>query len=541
MDDAQQHVLDAFGMWGDALCAWCCAVSTEELQRFRATFAEIPASAGEAATAVALLGRKLLEDSDEPHPLHARSIAASRLAMIVKDREHTVLNAIRREAGGEVPDRFHEDPLVAASRWLGRDVLPCYLLLEAHDGGPEHDQDLLEMGREFLFEYAGYKHPAILAFKDAFADDERFASLREALAAERTLTGTDLKLSGSTYLVGDALPHAPLVHGADLVRGLIEAAWDRQLLAGVADPSLALARIPEVLDELVRALAGEQIEVPACVGLRGLALPQGAEPRVRGGVLRAPTLGEWRRSGDDDQVALVLQLRMKSSINATADVGHARWRGWHAPPWPDLADRAEAVSLASALASDSDFPPGVTVAWASVCGPMGQERVELRPGGRPEDVVVLDDDGAKALVVWTARVHRHGARLPSVARRRAISALHERAIYADGLVDAIISLESLFGGGASLRLQAACAWLLAPQDLEARRRIFDSAGALYGLRSATVHNGSAVVGDDWQQAVGLLRSVLRRLLTDRTDLLTGAGIGDRLVLGEPPPPRDERL
>ncbi len=117
--------------------------------------------------------------------------------------------------------------------------------------------------------------------------------------------------------------------------------------------------------------------------------------------------------------------------------------------------------------------------------------------------------------------------------RRAISALHERVLFADGLVDALISLELIFGGGASLRIQAACAWLLAPTDYVQRRVVFERVGQLYILRSRVVHGGIKVVGSDWREAVDVLRGVLRRLLADRTDLLTGGKIGDRLLLGEP--------
>ena len=147
----------------------------------------------------------------------------------------------------------------------------------------------------------------------------------------------------------------------------------------------------------------------------------------------------------------------------------------------------------------------------------------------------LSPQEALALAEWTARVKRQRTRFPGVAVRRAISALHERTLFADGLVDTLISLESLFGGGTSLRIQSACAWLLAPEDYLERRVVFDRVDKLYGLRSGVVHGGKKIVGSDWQEAVGILRDVFRRLLTDRTDLLTGGKIGDRLLLGEPAP------
>lgn len=117
-------------------------------------------------------------------------------------------------------------------------------------------------------------------------------------------------VSSLVYLVGEVLPDAPLIRASDLARGLVEAAWDRQLLTGNPDPALALDRLPEVLDELCRGLNGEEITVPACIGLRGLALPAGLELPIDGGVLRAPTLSEWHHGDEPDPVALVMATKI---------------------------------------------------------------------------------------------------------------------------------------------------------------------------------------------------------------------------------------
>ena len=298
-DDPSQLVLTLIETWGDSLCAWCLGVSLEELEGYRFIFADIPEEVERSARFLDEAGAAVLSESFDPQPVTRHAAALGHLSHVRDGGKHTVLNGIRLAAGGALPSIDDEDDLVAAARWLGRDVLPCYLYLHAGLGGPDHerDRDVLELGRQTLFEGAGHDHPALPAFEAAFPNDPRFDSLRRVFATERPLVGADILVSGSAYLSGDSLPEAPLVRARDLPRALVEAAWDRQLLLGDPDPSAALERLPGLIQELARGLGGAQIAVPACVGLRGLTLPPDGEViRVHDGMLRLPTL--YRAAAD---------------------------------------------------------------------------------------------------------------------------------------------------------------------------------------------------------------------------------------------------
>ncbi len=391
--DPGQLILGLIETWGDAVCAWCLGVSPAQLDEYRDIFGEIPEVVELSARMLADVAATVLSHSYDSQPVSRHAAALGHLSRIDAGREHTPLNMIRLASGAALASIGDDDALVAAARWLGRDVLPCYLYLEAGSGGPDHDRDrdVLELGRQALFEGAGHEHPAIAAFEAAFATDPRFDGLRGTFATERPLAGTDISVSGSAYLSGDTSPDTPMIRASDLPRTLVEAAWDRQLLLGDPDPARALDHLPGVLTELVSGLDGVQIAVPACVGLRGLMLPGGNEGvSVRGGVLRPPTVHELRRTDGDDPIGCVLQMRLKARMEVSAAAPERLWRRWHEPPWTRLAGYAEAVALASTLASDADWPAGVTIAWAAVCGPTGPAALEAAPGGRPEELVQLD-------------------------------------------------------------------------------------------------------------------------------------------------------
>ena len=72
---------------------------------------------------------------------------------------------------------------------------------------------------------------------------------------------------------------------------------------------------------------------------------------------------------------------------------------------------------------------------------------------------------------------------------RFLLAATERTSASDALVDAAVSLDALFGmpGEARLRVGAAVAWLLEPNDAAARTQLFKDVGEVYGARSGAVH------------------------------------------------------
>ena len=80
-----------------------------------------------------------------------------------------------------------------------------------------------------------------------------------------------------------------------------------------------------------------------------------------------------------------------------------------------------------------------------------------------------------------------------VAIDRFLLAATERTSAPDALVDAVVSLNALFGSPAEARLRVggAVAWLLEPDFAEARTQLFKAVGEIYAARSNAVHGNRA--------------------------------------------------
>jgi len=80
-----------------------------------------------------------------------------------------------------------------------------------------------------------------------------------------------------------------------------------------------------------------------------------------------------------------------------------------------------------------------------------------------------------------------------VAIDRFLLAATERTSAPDALVDAVVSLDALFGSPAEARLRVggAVAWLLEPDSAEARTQLFKAVGEIYAARSNVVHGNRA--------------------------------------------------
>jgi hypothetical protein len=98
---------------------------------------------------------------------------------------------------------------------------------------------------------------------------------------------------------------------------------------------------------------------------------------------------------------------------------------------------------------------------------------------------------------------------------RFLLAATERTTAADALVDAVVSLEALFGapGEARLRVGAAIAWLLEGNAAEARTLLFKEVFDIYGARSNVVHGNRSSRRNAEDMVVDALQLALRVLTT----------------------------
>jgi len=100
-----------------------------------------------------------------------------------------------------------------------------------------------------------------------------------------------------------------------------------------------------------------------------------------------------------------------------------------------------------------------------------------------------------------------------VAIDRFLLAATERTSAPDALVDAVVSLDALFGspGEARLRVGAAVAWLLEPDSAQARTQLFKVVGDIYAARSNAVHGNRASRRAGEGMVLDALRLALRVL------------------------------
>lgn len=129
-----------------------------------------------------------------------------------------------------------------------------------------------------------------------------------------------------------------------------------------------------------------------------------------------------------------------------------------------------------------------------------------------------------------------------VAIDRFLLAATERTSASDALVDAVVSLDALFGSPAEARLRvgAAVAWLLEPASAEARAQLFNVVGKIYAARSIAVHgNSSRPAGEDVVlDALRLALRVLSAIFHSSRWLLDTPKSADRglaLILGNHDP------
>jgi hypothetical protein len=171
----------------------------------------------------------------------------------------------------------------------------------------------------------------------------------------------------------------------------------------------------------------------------------------------------------------------------------------------------------------------------------GWASVEITPDPRAATQGALRADDRPALQAAVSLVDAHYAPSLAIPTRRLTSALMVRNDIEDGLVDAVVALESLFAGTDSgeltFRIGAAIAWLVG-RTAEERLQLQREIGRLYSLRSKILHRGNAGQEDvtsERDRTVQLGIEALRALLTDHPDLVDEENRGKTIIMrGEGP-------
>jgi Apea-like HEPN len=380
------------------------------------------------------------------------------------------------------------------------------------DWGPIRDW-ALKGGGEFhlppqLSELESYR-----AAGSALAADERLAALINEDLPDRPIVRVGLF---GLQLRASVLP-AGMLASAVAQCCLREPYTDRPAPVALGDV------LAENLNALRRIAARKTVTLPCLAGVRGVRLGPGqASLTTVLGTLHSkdafhvPELAV--RSGPD--VLVTTTVRTQVQLLREND---KKW-GAEDPAMEAAAQRLSHLRLALLL------------------GPALEEQVDLRdwarttvtgfsfllpfavtPGWRvltvAGDPAGRDFSDAEQASWAEAARHLSALNLTSIqlAIDRFLLAATERTTAADALVDAVVSLDALFGapGEARLRVGAAVAWLLEGNSAEGRMRLFKEVFDIYGARSIVVHGNRSsrrsaeeMVEDALQLALRVLATIL---------------------------------
>ncbi|WCB96513.1 hypothetical protein DSM104299_05272 [Baekduia alba] len=450
--------------------------------------------------------------------------------MCAEDGEHSVGNALRRQAGHEVPEIVDADPLLSTIFAIARDVYPALLLPPLRD--PFASAALVTPAHRIVMS-AVMEHPAASRFAEAVRDDPLFEMLGDGTAPPFFMfaagTGAAVDL--------DALPAA--VIGAAAARSrLLDAQFS---LGGL------VAQLRAVLADLRAIGRGERIRVPVATSVQGIEVQPAVKFDLPWGVLRSMDQSTLNAIGD----AFPAQgAAFVTTIECDVAVGDAS--APEGPPTPrqsamrafntTLDERVEKLALTLLLANHNPRVAGVVTRVVAITplfgvgwGAVGRA---TEPG--PAQQRALTTQSAAALTEAAALVDLRYAPTLAIPTRRLTSALSVRHDLEDSLVDAVVAWESLFAGTdageLTFRIAAAMAWLLGA-TVEDRLRLHREISSLYGVRSQILHRGRA--GRDLtaerDRAVELGVQAITALLRDHPDLVADENRGKKLIMrGEMP-------
>jgi hypothetical protein len=326
---------------------------------------------------------------------------------------------------------------------------------------------------------------------------------------------------------------------------LIHSAHVRYVFRRHTTETAYLADVAEVLSEARCLLQGVEAEVPVLQSFAFVTLPTGRSVKAPWGVLRAPSEAEsdygsrligGSLSYDDEFGSHAIQysgdLILDAQVPMKAKVldGPPEDQAWSQTleTLEELERRGLLVSLAVTLAVEREKPAAAVPTWRVVLDPLDfgpsssrRQTPTSLPVAAPAS---LTDEEATAVETWLEILEQNDSHRTAMAARRIQSSIVERSDPADGLVDAVVAWESLFGSReeTTLRVSGSIACLLGT-DLAKRLALQEETKKIYNLRSRIVHGDAAAeapnVYDAWKRACDIGIQVLRRLYRDRPDLL----------------------
>lgn len=317
----------------------------------------------------------------------------------------------------------------------------------------------------------------------------------------------------------------------------------------ISGESLSVERIrakaPQVVSDYISQIRGDEVHLPAAIGLVGGTL----RPNEASSHCTTVSVGDGyiRSARESDSILFRLARDQPGAVWVTSQPSRlvassrpfddtlqmmADLQGKSAG-LQDLITRWKNTSHAIMLASEAFPPPCLEFSEVFISnGVEGNEVVTSAQRTTPIEFRMREYDGEcfGDPETWLRKISAHHGSL-EIARERLSLSLTERTRPADALLDAIVAWESIFGSNSDTQLRNLLPAALILSSPENRRETFNAMKRVYNLRSTLVHGSqvpeSVNIGAAAACAQKWVLEILREIYQNRPELIEVKNSSDR--------------
>lgn len=440
----------------------------------------------------------------------------SRLCIRFQGQKMAIATALRRRAGGSVVDFSSEDTLLRPTLEMAQDYYPALLLPREHSP----------------FDHSPFPIPLGLATLTAPGNAAVAAAITEDEPLRKLFPHGDIELDSYSHQFMARSGRGSSAHASFLATTFLINAEPQAWRTGKLTRQSYLEAVRGEVEGARRLAIGEETMVRVSVGLSPANLPENWRLVTPWGILRAPN--SWERRWTPEQAGAVLDVEFPMAII----LGDRRAEQGVAPeefmrPNIELEANVDQLRLALVLATPGDQPFALSQVWQLIPDPL--QLPGFRFGFSQPMPSAGEPTSQSELKRWCRLVRSRHSPALDLPARRILSSLTTRTQPEDGLLDAMVALESLFGTGQSeigFRLSVALAWLL-DDDYESRTKRQEQVASLYNKRSKIVHGAhlkQQEADNARGEAIQLVVNAMRSLYSERPELIADDQRGKTLVL-----------
>ncbi|MDK1347992.1 HEPN domain-containing protein [Streptomyces sp. 378] len=457
----------------------------------------------------------------------------------------TVVNDMRLRNGGEIPETpsVEGDKFLAALLILARDIWAAYLVVPPSS---------MLANTFFAAAPVGLiQHPIRAEMGLAFAEDPALSKLFPDIPQAASSTDVLGHMAMWFATAGSNGSKSPM----GVLSGLL---FDASVRMRFSSSERSYDAYSEALTSCVGDLRllsqGQTVHVPAIVGFSGITFPGGAELSLTSGIMRSPRpIEKELLLASGDSVTAVFETTFPLRIiritqndpSGLSDAEAEKTRECVRIAYAEFEEKLDKVRLSLLLSSDGkDFLASLEHSrfifdLTSVGGSAGAQMV-----GNTLNCRSLENRTINEVERMHDTICSNHPNSLNIAMQRVLQAASARGDDSDGLIDALIAWENMFGASTetTFRVTASLAKLI-ESGAEQRREKRKELAKIYASRSKIVHGAKEIpshtVYEQRQEAILIACLALRMLYMHRTDLLElkSEERGIWLLLEDAPPLR----